>query len=184
MVVCLAGDRYRAMPTRSKPLVVAGGRAGYVCGMNIGERVSSFELPDQTGALVRFDDALGKGPIVLFFYPKDETPVCTAEACSFRDAYTEFVGAGATVFGISSDDVASHRKFAEKHKLPYRLLADVGGKVRAQCKVPRGLLGLTEGRVTYILDNTGVVRHSHEASLQAQAHVDEAIRMVKKLATA
>ena len=88
------------------------------------------------------------------------------------------------MFGISSDDVASHRKFAEKHKLPYRLLADVGGKVRAQCKVPRGLLGLTEGRVTYILDNTGVVRHSHEASLQAQAHVDEAIKMVKKLATA
>ncbi|HEY1101157.1 MAG TPA: peroxiredoxin, partial [Myxococcota bacterium] len=110
------------------------------------------------------------------------TPVCTAEACSFRDAYSEFVAAGATVLGIPSDDVASHRRFADKHKLPYRLLADVGGKVRAQLKVPRGLLGLTEGRVTYILDNEGVVRHAHEATLQAQAHVDEAIGTVRRLA--
>jgi len=151
--------------------------------MKIGERVPSFELPDQTGAVVRFDDALGKGPIVLFFYPKDETPICTAEACSFRDAYAEFSAAGAAVFGISSDDVASHKKFAEKHQLPYRLLADVGGKVRSSLKVPRGLLGLSEGRVTYILDREGIVRHAHEATLQAQAHVDEAIAMVKRLAS-
>jgi len=150
--------------------------------MKVGERVPSFELPDQTGAVVRFDDVVKQGgPIVLFFYPKDETPICTAEACSFRDAYADFTAAGATVFGISSDSVASHQKFADKHRLPYRLLADVGGKVRAALKVPRGLLGLTEGRVTYIVDNEGIVRHAHEASLQAQAHVDEAIAVVKRL---
>ena len=152
--------------------------------MKIGERVPSFELPDQDGQVIRFDDLRGKGPMVLFFYPKDETPVCTAEACSFRDANEDFVAAGATVLGISSDDVASHKRFAEKHKLPYRLLADVGAKVRKQLGVPRGMLGLTEGRVTYILDSDGVVRHAHEASLQAQAHVDQAIATVKKLAAA
>jgi len=150
--------------------------------MHVGDTVKSFELPDQDGALVRFDDVKGKGPIVLFFYPKDETPVCTAEACSFRDAYAEFTAAGAAVFGISSDDVASHKRFATKHKLPYRLLADVGGKVRALLGVPRGLMGLMEGRVTYIVDKAGVVRHLHHAHLQAQAHVDESIAMVKKLA--
>lgn len=149
--------------------------------MKIGERVPSFELPDQSGAVVRFDDLRGTGPIVLFFYPKDETPVCTAEACSFRDTYREFQEAGATVLGISSDDVASHKRFADKHQLPYRLLADVGGVVRKQLQVPRGLLGLMEGRVTYILDDDGVVRHAHQAALQAQAHVDEAIAMVRKL---
>lgn len=150
--------------------------------MKIGERVPSFELPDQDGITVRFDDVRGTGPVVLFFYPKDETPVCTAEACSFRDAYADFTTAGATVLGISSDDVASHKRFAEHHKLPYRLLADVGGVVRTRLGVPRGMLGLMDGRVTYILDRDGVVRHAHQAALQAQAHVDQAIAMVKKLA--
>jgi peroxiredoxin Q/BCP len=150
--------------------------------MKIGERVPSFELPDQDGTMVRFDDVRGWGPIVLFFYPKDETPTCTAEACSFRDANADFTAAGATVFGISSDDVASHKRFADRHKLPYRLLADVGGVVRKRLGVPRGMLGLMDGRVTYILDSDGVVRHLHEATLQAQAHVDQAIAMVKKLA--
>jgi len=150
--------------------------------MKIGDRVPSFELPDQDGTAVRFDDVRGTGPIVVFFYPKDETPVCTAEACSFRDAYSEFTAAGATVLGISSDDVASHKRFAEHHKLPYRLLADVGGVVRTRLGVPRGMLGLMDGRVTYILDKDGVVRHVHQAALQAQAHVDQAIAMVKKLA--
>jgi peroxiredoxin Q/BCP len=149
--------------------------------MRVGDRVPSFELPDQTGALVRFADELGKGPVVLFFYPKDETPVCTAEACSFRDANDEFVAAGAVVLGISSDSVASHKRFADKHKLTYRLLADVGGVVRKQLQVPRGMLGLSEGRVTYILDSAGVVQHLHAATLQAQAHVDEALAVVKRL---
>jgi peroxiredoxin Q/BCP len=86
------------------------------------------------------------------------------------------------VFGISSDDVASHKRFADRHKLPYRLLADVGGVVRTRLGVPKGMLGLMDGRVTYILDSEGVVRHLHQAALQAQAHVDQAIAMVKKLA--
>jgi peroxiredoxin Q/BCP len=152
--------------------------------MKVGDRTPSFELQDQDGERVRFDDLRGKGPMVLFFYPKDETPVCTAEACSFRDAYAEFSGAGAIVLGISSDDVASHKRFADKHKLPYKLLADVGGKVRTQLGVPKGMLGLMDGRVTYILDKDGVVKHLHHAALQAQAHVDQAIAMVKQLAAA
>jgi peroxiredoxin Q/BCP len=149
--------------------------------MRVGDRVPSFELPDQTGAVVRFDNELGKGPVVLFFYPKDETPTCTAEACSFRDANDEFVAAGAVVLGISSDGVESHKRFADKHKLTYRLLADVGGVVRKRLGVPRGMLGLMDGRVTYVLDRAGVVQHLHAATLQSQAHVDEAMAVVKRL---
>jgi peroxiredoxin Q/BCP len=150
--------------------------------MRVGDRVPLFELQDHTGALVRLSDELGKGPVVLFFYPKDETAVCTAEACAFRDANDDFVAAGAVVFGISSDDVASHKRFAAKHTLTYRLLADVGGVVRKRLEVPRGMLGLSDGRVTYVLDNTGVVVHMHQATLAAQAHVDEAMAVVKRLA--
>lgn len=149
--------------------------------MKIGDKVPSFELPDQDGQVVKLDDALGKGPVVLFFYPRDETPVCTAEACSFRDANDDFVKAGAMVFGISSDDVASHKRFADKHRLNYRLLADVGGKVRERLGVPRAFFGLKDGRVTYVVDKAGVVRMVHEAALQAQAHVDEAIAVIKSL---
>ena len=149
--------------------------------LKVGDKVASFELPDQDGKLFRLDDALGQGPLVLFFYPKDETPVCTAEACSFRDANVDFVNAGATVVGISSDDVDSHKRFADKHKLNYRLLADVGGKVRAALGVPRAFFGLSDGRVTYVVDKGGVVRLAHEATLQAQVHVDQAIAVIQKL---
>lgn len=149
--------------------------------MKIGDKVPAFQLPDQDGNVFKLDDALGKGPLVFFFYPKDETPVCTAEACSFRDANDDFVKAGATVFGVSSDDVASHKKFADKHKLNYRLLADVGGKVREQLGVPRSFFGLKDGRVTYVVDKGGVVRMVHEAALSAQAHVDQAIGIIKSL---
>ena len=149
--------------------------------IKVGERAPSFELPDQDGNVFKLDDALGKGAVVIFFYPKDDTPGCTTEACSFRDASKELAEAGAAVFGISSDSVASHKAFAAKHQLPYRLLADEGGKVRELFGVPRGMFGLLDGRVTYVLDDKGVVRHRFEAMLRASKHVDEAIQMVKRL---
>ncbi|MDP2341083.1 MAG: peroxiredoxin [Deltaproteobacteria bacterium] len=149
--------------------------------MKVGDRVPSFELPDQDGKAFKLDDELGKGPLVFFFYPRDETPVCTAEACSFRDANDDFVQAGANVFGISSDSVSSHKRFADKHRLTYRLLADVGGAVREQLDVPRAFFGLKDGRVTYVVDKGGVVRMVHEAALSAQAHVDEALAIIKSL---
>ena len=150
--------------------------------LDVGDRVPSFTLPDQDGAAVKLEDLLGKGPVVFFFYPKDETPGCTKEACTFRDRNAELVDAGAAVFGVSGDSVASHKGFATHHELPYRLLADVGDKVRDEVfRVPRGFLGLTPGRVTYVVDKDGVVRHRHEAQLQFASHADEAIAGVKKL---
>jgi len=142
-----------------------------------------FTLADQDGSPFRLEDALAKGPVVLFFYPKDDTPGCTAEACSFRDASSDFLAAGAVVAGISSDDVASHRKFADKYSLAYPLLSDEGGALRRRLGVPRGMLGLTEGRVTYVVDRGGIVRHRFDAMLRATKHVDEAIATVRSLSS-
>ncbi len=149
--------------------------------IEVGDRFPSFTLPDQDGKPFALDEALGKGAVVLFFYPKDNTAGCTQEVCSFRDASEDFVTAGAVVAGISSDDTASHRSFANKHGLRYRLLSDVGGKLRSQVGVPRSMLGLVDGRVTYVLDSGGVVRHCFDSMLGATKHVKEALATVHAL---
>src|SRR5579859_3756801 len=126
--------------------------------VQVGDRAPDFTLSNQAGAEVRLNTLLGKSSIVLFFYPKDDTPGCTAEACSFRDSYEVFKEAGAEVIGISSDSVSSHGQFASKHRLPYMLLSDAKGVVRKQYGVPT-TFGLLPGRVSYVIDKEGVVRH-------------------------
>jgi peroxiredoxin Q/BCP len=150
--------------------------------MKLGDRAPSFSLSDQHGSAVTLDGLLGKGPVVFFFYPKDETPVCTAEACAFRDATGDFVAAGAAIVGVSSDDVASHKRFAGKHGLTYPLLADVGGKLREAWGIKKALFGLTDSRVTVVVDKDGVVRHQYEAMLQSNGHVEAALKTVRALA--
>jgi peroxiredoxin Q/BCP len=150
--------------------------------MHTGDRVSSFTLPDQHGAQVTLEALLGKGPVVFFFYPRDETLVCTAEACAFRDATADFVAAGASIVGVSSDDVASHKRFADKHGLNYPLLADVGGKLREAWGIKKALFGLSDSRVTVVVDKDGVVRHQYEAMLQSNGHVESALKTVRSLA--
>lgn len=149
--------------------------------LQVGDRVPTFTLPDQDGTPFRLEDALARGPVVLFFYPKDGTPGCTAEVCSFRDASEEFVAAGAVVAGVSSDDVSSHRQFADRHALKYPLLSDEGGALRARLGVPRGMLGFMDGRVTYVIDRGGILRHRFDAMLRATKHVDEALATVRSL---
>jgi thioredoxin-dependent peroxiredoxin len=151
-------------------------------GVVVGERAIPFTLPDQEGKPFRLADAIARGPVVVFFYPKDGTPGCTAEACSFRDASEDFAAAGATVVGISSDDAAAHAKFAADHRLGYPILVDEGGRVRAQWKVPRALFGMMDGRVTYVMDTQGVVRHRHVGLLGAKKHVEEALAVVRSVA--
>lgn len=147
----------------------------------VGDHFPSFTLPDQDGKPFVLDEALGKGAVVLFFYPKDDTAGCTQEVCSFRDANEELLAAGAVVAGISSDDTESHRRFASKHRLPYPLLADVGGKLRRLVGVPRSMFGLVEGRVTYVLDREGIVRHCFDSMIGASKHVVEALNTVRSL---
>ena len=125
---------------------------------------------------------MGKKPVVLFFYPKDNTLGCTKEVCAFRDRFEEFSKLDAEVIGISSDSVESHRSFAANHHLPYTLLSDEGGKVRKLYGVPN-TLGLFPGRVTYVIDKEGVVRHVFSSQLGATRHVEEALKVLVSLAS-
>jgi peroxiredoxin Q/BCP len=156
--------------------LLGGGRAG----VGAGDRAPDFALPDRAGRTVRLGDYRGKQAVVLYFYPKDDTPGCTAESCSFRDQYQDFKDAGAEVIGVSSDSAESHAKFADKHRLPFVLLADRGGAVRRQYGVP-ATLGLLPGRVTFVIDRDGVVRHVFNSQFQATKHVGEALAALRRV---
>jgi peroxiredoxin Q/BCP len=149
--------------------------------VEVGDPAPDFTLPSQTGERVRLSEVWARGPVVLYFYPKDETPGCTAEACTFRDSYEAFKEAGAEVVGVSSDSVTSHEGFAAKHKLPFTLLADEGGKVRKEYGV-KATLAILPGRVTYVIDGQGVVRHVFSSQTGVQRHVHEALDALNEIA--
>ncbi len=148
--------------------------------MQVGNLIPDLTVTIQTGEQRSLSDLIGGQATVLYFYPKDETPICTKEACSFRDAYEDFVQAGALVVGVSADGVASHRAFADRHRLPFTLVADVGGSLRRAFAVPRAL-GFLDGRVTYVIDKQGIVRHVFSARFAADRHVTEALSVVRAL---
>jgi len=145
----------------------------------VGERAPLVALVDQHGVERRSDQLEGRW-LVLFFYPKDDTPGCTAEACAFRDGYADFAALGADVWGVSGDDAASHQRFAARHQLPYPLLVDRGNGLRRAFGVP-SVLGLLPGRVTYLIDPAGVVRHSFNNLLDGAAHRREALATLRQL---
>ena len=145
--------------------------------LNPGDAMPDTTLIGPDGP-TKLRDRIGK-PLVVYFYPKDETYGCTKEACTFRDQYEDFVAAGAEVIGISRDDAASHAKFREHHRLPFTLLSDPGGGVASTWGV-RSLLGIP-GRVTFVFDKQGVVRHRFESAIRFGKHVDEALEIVKTL---
>lgn len=150
--------------------------------VNIGSIAPDFTLPSQSGEMVSLKNFLGKRPVVLFFYPKDNTLGCTKEVCSFRDSYEELRNLDAGVIGISSDSVDSHKGFAEKHKLPFTLLSDQGGKVRSLYGVPN-TLGIFAGRVTYVIDEEGVVRNVFSSQIAVEKHVEEALKILRSIGT-
>jgi peroxiredoxin Q/BCP len=147
----------------------------------VGSPVPRFTLPDQDGNLFSVSSVIGKKNLVIYFYPQDDSPGCTAEACYFRDELEVFREADAMIIGISGQSVDSHKKFADKYQLGFTLLSDEGDKVRKLFGVPVNFLGLLPGRVTYIIDKTGTVVYIYNSQTQAKKHVDEAIRILKGL---
>lgn len=146
-----------------------------------GSKVPSFELRDQYGEMFSLDSVIGKKNLVIYFYPKDDTPGCTKEACSFRDQFAVFADADAMIIGISAQSVDSHLAFAKKHRLNYLLLSDTDNKVRKLFGVPSNLFGLIPGRVTYIVDKHGEVVYVFNSQMDAEKHVDEALRILQAM---
>jgi thioredoxin-dependent peroxiredoxin len=147
--------------------------------IKVGDASPAFQLNDQSGNPVSLESFRGK-PLVLYFYPKDDTPGCTAESCAFRDQYEVFEAAGAAVVGISGDSPESHQNFASKYQLPFTLLSDPGDQVRKAFGATTAF-GLIPGRITYVIDGQGVVRYQFDSMFNFKAHVDEALKALKQL---
>ncbi len=149
--------------------------------IEVGSIIPRFTLKDQNGNLFPIDSVLGRSKLVIYFYPKDDSPGCTKEACYFRDQFEVFAEADAIIIGISGQSVQSHKKFAEKYRLSYTLLSDEGNKVRKLFGVPTDLFGLLPGRVTYVIDKTGKVVFIFDSQTQTKKHVDDALKILQAL---
>ena len=148
--------------------------------LKVGDKIPNFTAVDTNGTLFDSNDVIGKKPTVIYFYPKDNTSVCTEQACSFRDQYEEFKALGAEVIGISSDSLKSHQNFASRYKLPFILLSDSDKKLRKLFGVPNDLLGLIPGRVTYVADKDGIVQLIFN-SMSGKIHIEKALKILKTM---
>jgi peroxiredoxin Q/BCP len=148
--------------------------------LQVGDKIPNFTAKDNNGNVFDSASVVGKKPVVFYFYPKDNTPGCTAQACSFRDQYEDFKDLGAEVIGISSDSIASHEKFIQKYKLPFILLSDSDKKIRTLFGVKANLFGLLPGRVTYVADKNGIIQLVFD-SLAATNHIPRALDSIKKM---
>ena len=148
--------------------------------LKVGDKIPIFSAKDSKGNDFDSSTVVGKKPVVFYFYPKDNTPGCTAQACSFRDQYEDFKDLGAEVIGISSDSIASHEKFVKQYKLPFILLSDNDKKIRNLFGVKPNLFGLIPGRVTYVVDRNGIIQLIFD-SLVATNHISTALEKIKKI---
>ena len=145
-----------------------------------GENAPDFTLPNQDGVMVTLSDYEDQKNVVLFFYPKDFSPGCTTQACTFRDRYEDFTNLGAEVIGVSSDSVESHKRFLDAYLLPFTLLSDRKGEVRALYGSTKGF-GLVPGRYTFIIDRAGIIRHIFTSETNMKKHTDEALRVLREI---
>ncbi|MFA5311823.1 MAG: peroxiredoxin [Methanomassiliicoccales archaeon] len=148
-------------------------------GLKEGDRAPAFKLLDQDGRTVDMAEHIGKRPLVIYFYPADFTTICTMEARAFREMHEEFQKEGAEIFGISSDDVETHKKFAMEHELPFRLLSDPDKSVRKMFGAEG--IGGTPSRVTYVIDRSGTIRMVFSSALQGKKHSEEAMKAIREI---
>jgi len=148
--------------------------------VQIGDKAPDFTLPDQEGNAVRLADFITKNAVVLYFYPKDNSTGCTVEACTFRDSYKAFQEAGATVIGVSTDSVESHKEFAQKFQLPFVLLSDRDRKVHQLYGISN-VLGIIPSRETFVIDRAGIVRHRFVSQINMVRHATEALQVLQTL---
>lgn len=148
--------------------------------LKVGDKIPNFKAKDTNGNDFDSQELIGQKPLVIYFYPKDNTPGCTVQACSFRDQYEDFKDLGAEVIGISSDSVASHQKFTQQYQLPFILLSDLDKKIRKLFGVPSSLFGILPGRVTYVADKAGTIIMVFD-SMMAKKHIPKSLEAIREL---
>ena len=151
--------------------------------LKVGDKIPNFTAKALQDVVFDTQNYIGNQMVVFYFYPKDETPGCTAQACSFRDKYQDFKDLGVEVVGISSDSVKSHEGFVSKYKLPFILIPDEQKKIQSLFGVPKALFGLLPGRVTYFVDKSGVVRFIHD-SMNPLGHISKTLDFIKNFTAA
>ncbi|KAL3699960.1 hypothetical protein R1sor_017982 [Riccia sorocarpa] len=176
----LFGKSSLSLASTSSATPVISRRAVTVCKVNKGDQLPNATLKDQDGKPVSLSKFKGK-PLVLYFYPADETPGCTKQACAFRDSYDKFTKAGAIVVGVSADNPESHRAFRQKYRLPFTLLSDDGNKLRKDWGVPGDLFGTLPGRQTYVFDKKGVCQLIFNNQFQPEKHIGETLNVLSSL---
>ncbi len=148
--------------------------------LQLGDSIPNFSAVATDGSVFESASVVGKKPIVFYFYPKDDTRICTQQACAFRDQYEDFIALGAEVIGISGDSLQSHQRFAAKYQLPFLLLSDTNSQLRRLFGVPKDLLGLVPGRVTYVVDQEGILRFVFN-SMSGAIHIQKALGYLKSV---
>lgn len=180
MTLCVLGgvattasaDEHDKVDSRTRAATAAEGS------VNVNDVAPDFTLAHNDGEFT-LSEALGNGTTILYFYPADDTPICTKQARAFRDRLNEFEKHGATIYGISPDSLASHADFAEEHDLPFVLLADQGNKVRRMYGMPGR--HEWETRATYVIDSEGKVRHIIVDAEDIDKHINESLNWAKRL---
>ena len=145
----------------------------------VGENVPVFSLKDQDGNMFNVTDYVGKKILVIYFYPKDESGVCTKEACSFRDSYADFTNSGAMVIGINPESSATHKKFKTNHNLPFTLLSDPDKTVIKLFGV-KSKFFLT-GRETFVIDLSGKIGYTYKEFGEGSQHMVEALKYINSI---
>lgn len=148
--------------------------------LGVGDQAPDFTLLDQSNRSVQLSGLLEEGVVVLFFYPKDYSMGCTAEVCAFRDNFEAFRDAGAIVVGVSADTTESHQGFAERHRLPFILLSDPEDAVHKLYGVEK-TLDIFRGRVTYVIDQQGSIRHVFSSQINIDKHVKDALQIIRTI---
>ncbi|MEC9160235.1 MAG: peroxiredoxin [Bacteroidota bacterium] len=148
--------------------------------VKLGDKFPNFELKDHDGNLFVLYDENKISFRVLYFYPKDETPGCTKQACYFRDFYEDFKKYECEIFGISNDTKKSHENFKENYKLPFKLLTDYKGKLRKQLNLPKDFFGLSPGRVTFLLNDEHEILFIFRSALNMKSHITSVLDFLKK----
>jgi peroxiredoxin Q/BCP len=149
--------------------------------LDIGDIFPDFSLKDENNNDFILSENLNDKHLVIYFYPKDETPGCTKQACHFRDNYEEFLKYDCKVIGISGDTVQSHANFKDNNNLPFTLLADENNDLRNKIGIPKDFLGLVPGRCTFLVKKTGEIIFTFHSSMNMKSHIDEALSTLKKM---
>ena len=149
--------------------------------LKVGSIFPDFSLNNDSGNLFNLYKDVNKKYIVLYFYPKDETPGCTKQACYFRDFHQDFKDLNCEIYGISSDGKNNHEKFKSKYQLPFMLLSDEKSKLRSKLSLPKDFLGLSPGRITFILNYKHEILFIFRSSLNMKKHILASLKFLKSI---